>query len=195
MVEKVKCSRCERSFSSRKALSQHLRDRHFAYYFGRRFAPIIAVVALVSVAAAVALPSYLANPPPATTQTTTSNGEDLLSKFLQPNERLAFHIHPELKIFVDGKELTIPANIGIEPAGSRYIHTHQSDGVIHVESPVLHDFTLGDFFKVWGKRFDETCFDTHCGQVRVTVNGVGIRNPAGYVLKDRDKIVVEVSTT
>ena len=30
-------------------------------------------------------------------------------------------------------------------------HTHRDQGVIHVEAPAPREFTLGEFFDVWGK--------------------------------------------
>src|SRR5581483_12030445 len=37
------------------------------------------------------------------------------------------------------------------------LHTHEPDGIIHVESPVNRKFTLGEFFDVWGLRFTKDC--------------------------------------
>jgi hypothetical protein len=67
-------------------------------------------------------------------------------------EGTALHIHEHLDIFVDGKRVVVPAGVGIDPAG-RFIsplHTHDTSGVIHVESPTVRRFTLGEFFGVWG---------------------------------------------
>jgi hypothetical protein len=32
-----------------------------------------------------------------------------------------------------------------------WLHTHASDGVIHIESPIVRVYTLGDFFDEWGQ--------------------------------------------
>ena len=45
--------------------------------------------------------------------------------------------------------MTVPSQIGIS-GGFAFLHTHDSSGVIHVESPVIKDYTLGQFFDVWG---------------------------------------------
>jgi hypothetical protein len=69
-------------------------------------------------------------------------------------EGTALHIHQHLDLFVDGKRVVVPAGIGIDPGG-RFIsplHTHDTSGVIHVESPTVRPFTLGEFFGVWGVR-------------------------------------------
>jgi hypothetical protein len=67
-------------------------------------------------------------------------------------EGTALHIHEHLDVFVDGKRVVVPAGVGIDP-GDRFIsplHTHDTSGVIHVESPTVRPFTLGEFFGVWG---------------------------------------------
>lgn len=81
-------------------------------------------------------------------------------------ESLAFHTHAHLAIFVDGRPRRVPYGVGIRdpqvastPAGAfveagscfYWLHTHSADGVIHVESPVVRRYTLGDFFDVWGQ--------------------------------------------
>ena len=67
-------------------------------------------------------------------------------------EGTALHIHQHLDVFVDGRRVVVPAGIGIDPDG-RFIsplHTHDTSGVIHVESTTVRPFTLGEFFAVWG---------------------------------------------
>lgn len=73
----------------------------------------------------------------------------------------ALHTHPYLQIFVDGEKIKIPSGIGIpntkfqgdfavDGACFLPIHTHDSSGIIHVESAKLDkEYTLEDFFKVW----------------------------------------------
>ncbi len=70
---------------------------------------------------------------------------------LVPNLDLAMHIHQKLEIIVDSKEETIPAEIGLEGTCHRPIHTHETNGEIHIESQIIKDYTLGDFFTIWGK--------------------------------------------
>jgi hypothetical protein len=64
----------------------------------------------------------------------------------------AFHIHAMLRIYVNGKQQPVPANIGIDPQG-RFLaplHTHDGSGIVHIESERPYPFTLGEFFAVWG---------------------------------------------
>jgi len=66
-------------------------------------------------------------------------------------EGTAVHIHVQLQLWRDGKPVPIPSGIGAGPGCYYWVHTHSGDGVIHVESPRLRPFTLGDFFEVWGQ--------------------------------------------
>ncbi len=107
-----------------------------------------------------------------------------------------FHIHPVLKMTLLGKAQEIPANIGITPLCMNAIHTHDASGVIHIESSVKKDFTLGDFFAVWQKPFTkEQVIDAVLlsGQkVSVTVNGKEVETFDQTILNDKDQIEVIV---
>jgi len=105
-----------------------------------------------------------------------------------------YHIHPELTIVIDGVTQPIPADIGIEPTCMKSIHTHTADGVIHVESPIAKEFTLGDFFAVWQKDFSkDKILDkavTAKTEIVVTVNGQKVDTYENTILRDKDKIVI-----
>ena len=105
-----------------------------------------------------------------------------------------YHVHPELTIFVNGTEVSIPEDLGVTATGMTAIHTHDEKGVIHVEAPVKKDFTLGDFFAVWGKDFSRTkLLDTVAddkSEVVVTVNGQVVDTYENTILHDKDKIVI-----
>ncbi len=76
----------------------------------------------------------------------------------------ALHTHPQLRIDVHGSQIAVPANIGISPAGQSMaaLHTHDESGMIHVESPVVRTYTLGEFFDVWGVRLTKQCLGGYC---------------------------------
>lgn len=68
------------------------------------------------------------------------------------------HIHQHLVVFDHGKEIAIPANIGI-PEGKNclyWVHTHTPDGIIHIEAPLDRTFTLADFFRIWAQPLSRT---------------------------------------
>ncbi|MCX6787993.1 MAG: hypothetical protein NT108_02400 [Candidatus Kaiserbacteria bacterium] len=105
-----------------------------------------------------------------------------------------FHIHPHLEILINGEQQSIPANIGVKPACMNALHTHDASGTLHVESPEKRDFTLGDFFAVWGQTFSKDQVlqsmigETH--HIRVTVNGVEVDTYENTILHDKDRIVI-----
>ena len=39
-------------------------------------------------------------------------------------------------------------------SGMAPLHTHNPAGTIHVESNVARDYTLAEFFRIWGQTFD-----------------------------------------
>jgi len=112
------------------------------------------------------------------------------------------HIHQHLDLFVDGKEVAVPDNIGIDPNGGFIspLHTHQDgDGVLHVESPTETRYGLGQFFGVWGLRLDAKCLGAECvgkGKVlRTWVNGTEVKaDPTRIVLAERQQIVIAYGT-
>jgi hypothetical protein len=93
----------------------------------------------------------------------TAQGQTVDGISCDTSEQLLFHIHAHLGIYEQGKQLLIPAGIGIGPplqilngfvvGGScfSWIHTHDESGIIHIESPVQRTFTLGDLFDIWGQ--------------------------------------------
>ncbi len=62
----------------------------------------------------------------------------------------AFHAHAVVSIYQDGVRLAVPAQIGL--SGCAYeLHTHDATGIVHLEAATQKDFTLGQFFSVWGQ--------------------------------------------
>jgi len=103
-----------------------------------------------------------------------------------PLEQLAYHIHAHLQVYVHGKPRKLPAAIGLvdpvaqqTPYGPFYgaqkcyywLHTHTSDGVIHIESPTPRIYTLGNFFDEWHQPLSSRRVAHNTGTVYATVNG------------------------
>ncbi|MDV3293120.1 MAG: hypothetical protein LYZ70_02510 [Nitrososphaerales archaeon] len=68
----------------------------------------------------------------------------------------AEHVHPYLRIVIDGQNVTIPGDVGILGGGSclEPIHTHDASGILHIEpSAAGTQFTLNDFFQIWKSTF------------------------------------------
>lgn len=101
----------------------------------------------------------------------------------------AFHLHPRLVILLDGEEIPLPVNIGVEPNCVRELHTHEPDGVIHVESDVDKGYTFADFLGVWGLPLDQAGFIT-----RLTVDGEFNDNDINFKLEDGQEVILEYIT-
>ena len=115
-------------------------------------------------------------------------------------EGTVMHIHSHLDIFINGQPYTIPAGVGIIPYKCLYwMHTHDSSGVVHVESPTQMDFTLGKFFDIWGKAFNNTqIFDYRAGSSNpliVYVNGQSAGgNYRDIVFHEHEEIAIVYGT-
>jgi hypothetical protein len=116
-------------------------------------------------------------------------------------EGTALHTHQHLDLFVHGRHVVVPAGIGID-AAARFIspiHTHDASGVIHVESPQIRTFTLGQLFGVWGVRLTRTCLGAYCarGRERVVIYADGRRvtgDPRLLPLAPHAELVVAYGT-
>ena len=118
-----------------------------------------------------------------------------------PSEVTDIHFHVHLDVVVDGKAVEVPDDVGRNEAAGyiTVIHTHDGSGVIHVESPADHVYTLGQVFDVWGVRFTATCLggDSTDGDRRVRVYADGTllrRDPRLLVLGRHQEIVVTYGT-
>jgi hypothetical protein len=116
-------------------------------------------------------------------------------------EGTVLHTHEHLDIFVHGKGVTVPGQIGIDPGGQFIspLHTHDDSGVIHVESPTQRAFSLGQFMDVWGVLFTRDCIGSLCtggdNKLRVYVDGQeATGDPRRLELFSHEEIVVTYGT-
>jgi hypothetical protein len=111
-------------------------------------------------------------------------------------EAQVLHIHQHLDIFVNGKPVVVPQFIGIDDgAFLTELHTHDSSGIMHLESPKKAAFALGQFFGVWGLRLSKDCLGAYCvtptKPLRLWVNGKLYRgDPNNLVLLAHQVIVL-----
>lgn len=117
---------------------------------------LVAVAGSLALAATIgfAAPSHRPIPPqPAQQQQGPPQGETVNGISCDAMEGMRIHIHQKLRLMDHGKEVVIPDNVG-RPLIRQclyWIHTHTPDGIIHIESPAMRSFTLGEFFTMWGK--------------------------------------------
>jgi hypothetical protein len=126
-------------------------------------------------------------------------------------EKVVFHIHAHLAVFVNGKQKQVPYGIGIGPplrgenfpAGAfvtqggcfAWLHTHTADGIIHEEGPRKLTFTLGQFFDIWGIKLSKSQVGPAHGAVTALVNGkVVAGNPRAIKLTAHALIQLDVGT-
>lgn len=107
-----------------------------------------------------------------------------------------YHVHAQLKVFVNGKELKVPNNIGVDQ-GKQFLsslHSHDEKGIIHMEAVEEYPFTLGQFFTVWGVKFTPTqlgAFKVGNGLILETyVNGKRVPDGTKVKMKQSDRVVV-----
>lgn len=98
-------------------------------------------------------------------------------------EHDTWHLHAHLEVYKDGAQIVVPSLIGIGPGGAYVsaLHTHDATGVIHVESPTIADYTIGQLFAEWGVPLDGA---------QAIENGKLAPDPAKVVFDDMDLITV-----
>jgi hypothetical protein len=126
-------------------------------------------------------------------------------------EQLAFHIHAHLAVYVNGQPRTVPYGVGVLPplqleetpagpfvaggAGFYWLHTHDTSGVIHIESPVRRRYTLGEFFDVWGQPLGPYQVGPVHGPVTILVDGAVVPgDPRNIPLDAHSVIQLDVGT-
>jgi hypothetical protein len=137
-------------------------------------------------------------------------------------ERLAYHVHAHLDVFINGRHRTVPAGIGIvtsdpavhtgtingQPAYGGIVvpcaqpcisplHTHAATGILHTESATRANNTLGQFFTEWDVPLTPQCVDTYCmSRTHIAIYVNGRRQPladaAGIALSNRKEIALVI---
>ncbi len=96
---------------------------------------------------------------------------------------LYYHSHPNLVVTVNGQGILFP--VTFEGSCPQPIHTHDSSGVLHIETDQNQNYTVGDWFLLWGhfannrtqaifnstQIFNNKVDATH--HITMTVNGIG----------------------
>jgi hypothetical protein len=106
------------------------------------------------------------------------------------------HFHPRLSMYANGKSIPIPVNVGIDPSASpeamASLHTHSSDGTIHVEG--MSRATLGQLFQIWGLPFSKQQLGPYRASgdraVRMWVDGKPSTAFGALQLADGQRIVI-----
>lgn len=97
---------------------------------------------------------------------------------------IAVHIHVHLDVFVNASSVTVPDTLGHVGATFCALHTHDSTGVIHDESPDTRTYTVQQIFDVWGYSLPSGA--------KVYVNGQ--IDDFSHILVTHDEIAVVIGT-
>jgi hypothetical protein len=109
---------------------------------------------------------------------------------------LIYHVHAYLRVYVDGKQIPVPSQVGIDQQDQLLapLHTHDATGLVHMEANQPYPFTLGQFFTIWGVKFTDRQLGAYVNNgtstVGVYVNGKKIADPVNYKMQPHDLIVV-----
>ncbi len=124
--------------------------------------------------------------PPLAPASSTTPGTTVDGIQCAPVEQLVYHIHAHLQVYDNGQPRSLPAAIGlIGPVAQQtaygpfygaqqcyyWLHTHATDGVIHIESPTKRIYTLGNFFDEWRQPLSPTQVASVKGKVKAFLNG------------------------
>lgn len=180
---------------------QRRRERWFRALAAAAVLAVVAVVAIV----VVSIINSRATTTTATHRMATGRTVDGIQ--CQSNEQVAYHIHAHLAIFANGAQQTVPRGIGIPGpdqvqdgfvAGGKcfyWMHTHDASGIIHIESPTQHVYTLGQFFDLWGQPLSRGQVGQTHGHVTVFVDGVRFSgDPRSITLSPQKVIQLDVGT-
>ena len=121
-------------------------------------------------------------------------------------EGSAMDVHVQLSVEVEGTKVRVPTSIGLngeEVAGGRMvsgfvsaIHTHDDTGLVHVHSPDVREYTLGQLFDVWGVTLTKERIGGYCVEeghtLTVEANGEPVSgDPRALALADQQRISIE----
>jgi hypothetical protein len=141
----------------------------------RRITIIGVVAAVVLVVGFIITYVVYAQNQPQTPQVVNPQYPPVDNIYCDQQEQLAFHIHAHLTIYMNGQAVPLPAQIGIAKDQSclYWLHTHDTSGVIHMEAPANHSFTLGNFLNEWSTQFPTLNYPPQLDQIgwQAYVNG------------------------
>jgi hypothetical protein len=101
-----------------------------------------------------------------------------------------------LRIRIDGADVPLVPDIGLDlpRALQAPAHTHDASGTVWLEGAGAATVTLGQFFTLWGVRFDARCLGAACGQLTVTADGKAVADPKGLVLSGAGDVQIRLAS-
>ncbi len=101
-----------------------------------------------------------------------------------------------LSIRIDGADVPLVPNIGLDlpRALQAPAHTHDTSGTVWLEGAGAGTVTLGQFFTIWGVRFDGRCLGAACGRLSVTADGGPVADPGTLVLSGAGDVQIRLAS-
>lgn len=119
----------------------------------------------------------------------------------EASEQVTLHVHSHLALFVKGKQVQVPPFIGMVPNAQQsvtclyWVHIHDGSGIIHVEAPEIRNYSLANFFHIWGMDLNANQVGPFSGPVTAFVNGAKYDGDLGAIpLSAHQQITLEVGT-
>jgi hypothetical protein len=99
-------------------------------------------------------------------------------------------------IRIDDSDVPLVPDIGLDlpRALQAPAHTHDASGTVWLEGAGAATVTLGQFFILWGVRFDASCLGAACGRLTVTADGAAVESPSALVLSRAADVQIRVSS-
>lgn len=163
-------SRADRRKRYQEGLSRRTKEPQRAAT-PKRLTPLVAVTAIVLALAGLIVFRFIERQGP------VNSAYPPVGKIsCDEGEHADFHIHAHLTLYLNGQKVALPAGIGIAPDNSciYWLHTHNTDGVIHIEAPSGSAFTLKSFLDIWSNHFQSLGYPGELNQTagwQVSVDG------------------------
>lgn len=115
---------------------------------------------------------------------------------IPPPGRETYHVHARMNVYINGKPVEVPMNVGLSttPRVMSALHTHDAEGIIHIEADAPREVKLSEFFTIWGVKFSKDQLGAYKNAggktVQVFANGKPVDDPENYIVKPKDQINV-----
>jgi hypothetical protein len=135
---------------------RHQQQEHFATKRKRKVMMKVVIACIAIVGSVVGYTSLMLTLfPPTNTDSANQLAPPVGNIQCDATEQLAFHNHVHLSIYINGKNVSLPAAIGITDNCFYWLHTHDTRGIIHMEAPKSVTLTLGTFLQLWRDQFSQ----------------------------------------
>ncbi len=145
-----------RPASKQQRRQQKMQSRVAAQKSVKQSRRVTIILIAVAIVVAVGLVAYffINGQSNSSTQTVVDpNFQPIDGIYCDANEQLSYHIHVLLTIYINGQQVSVPQGVGIAPGSSPsclyWLHTHDTSGIVHIESPTTRLYTLQNFLDIW----------------------------------------------